>query len=195
MAEIGIACSILSCVDFGAKLSLALYEFATRLHAAPSEISRLAQDIAIFCSVLRQIDAVFDNQNVTQFSEQAIITIAEITRRCHFSLREIEEALDAVKADSISSKDSSRERKDEHLESIPRGEANTSPTDRARRPSGILGGAARPQTPGATFTQRMKWIFRRTKIALMRQNLGSMTMTLHLMLTTLHLSQSTECDE
>jgi hypothetical protein len=189
MAEIGVAGTIISCIDFGAKLSLALYEFAAKVNAAPSEISRLAQDITVFCSVLRQIDAVFDDTKDTQFSAQAISTISNITKRCHGCLEEILRALETVKSDTWRPKMPKRERKDEIWGVTLESDSGTNFKRRAWRPAGIGGVVAAYEDRGTTLAQRIKWVFSRSKIALLRQNLESMTITLHLMLTTLQLSQ------
>jgi hypothetical protein len=194
MAELGIAGSIVGCVDFGAKLSLALFEFAAKLQHAPAEINRLAQDITIFCSVLRQVDAVFDETKDTQFSDQAVSTILDITKRCHGCLEDIQRALEAVKVEPMPPKTPKGQRKDE-IWGVPLGaESNTSSKVRAWRPSGMGGVVEAPEEPGTTFTRRVKWVFRRSRVALLRQNLESMTITLHLMLTTLQLSRCIEND-
>jgi hypothetical protein len=190
MAEIGIASSIIGCVDFGAQLSLALFEFAARIQAAPAEIRRLAQDITVFCSVLRLIDSVFGHPRDTQFSNEATSVILDITRRCYGCLNEIQKTLELVQPESPQPKTPKGDRRDETWAIPPELKA------KAWRPSGI-GGVTAVFSPSVveertTFTQRIKWVFSRSRIALLRQNLESMTITLHLMLTTLQLSGSSE---
>jgi hypothetical protein len=101
MAEIGLAASIIGVASAGAKLSLALYQFAEIVGSAASEVRSVAGDISIFCSVLHQLDATLQEAKATRYSLTAITTAEAIVGECRNIFNQIQAVVDKLKRESV----------------------------------------------------------------------------------------------
>jgi hypothetical protein len=90
MAEISAIASIISVAGAGAKLSLLLYEFASTVASARTEVISVGRDISLSCAVLKQVASVFGNQKAARFSTTALGTALDIVERCQGIFQEID---------------------------------------------------------------------------------------------------------
>lgn len=79
MAEIAALANLAGVICCGLKLSISLYDFATSLGAAGTEIKTLGTDITLFCSVLKQVQTTLgEANNAFRISINAIQTTQDI---------------------------------------------------------------------------------------------------------------------
>ena len=94
MAEtIGLIASVSGIAAFGAKLSLALYEFASVVASARSDIISIGQEISLSCVVMQQLRSALDGESAVYFSANALQTTNDIVNRCLSIFTEIEDVL------------------------------------------------------------------------------------------------------
>lgn len=72
MAEIGAIASITGVVGFGAQLSMLIYDFASAVGSARSEVLSVGREISLFCAVLKQVGLVLENPGPTRFLKVGI---------------------------------------------------------------------------------------------------------------------------
>jgi hypothetical protein len=153
MAEtIGLISGIAGIAAAGAKVSLSLYQFASTVESARTDIISVGQEISLLCAVLTQISTAIDNQRLVRFTPDACHTTYEIVERCRSIFEEISEIIDGLRGKQV-------------LENAEDGEGRM------------------------RWIQRVKWVFKRTRVQMLRKSLDSMKITLHLMLTTLDFSE------
>ena len=81
MAEIGVIASIIGLISTGAKLSLAIFDFASSIGHAGKELRDVGTEISLFCSVVTQLQAVLTHAHF-RYSTAAINTTKQIIDRC-----------------------------------------------------------------------------------------------------------------
>ena len=92
---LGIATSVLSIADLGARLSMKLFTFAKAVNAADKQIDILSRDIAATGAVLFQLGNELETDNSrNSCSEKAIGTAQELVQECKVLFNELNSALD-----------------------------------------------------------------------------------------------------
>jgi hypothetical protein len=110
MEVIGIAASIIGIVGAGAKLSVALFDFAGTVGSAGSEVRTIATEISLFCSVLKQLEkALVVSAKNRRYSVSALETTHEILARCRDIFGEIEDVVLGLRGKHGSEKGDVRE--------------------------------------------------------------------------------------
>jgi hypothetical protein len=73
MAEIGATASVIGIAGTGAKLSIALFEFASTIGYAATEITAIGIEVSQFCVVVKQIESTLTKARKTvRYSISAI---------------------------------------------------------------------------------------------------------------------------
>jgi len=189
MSELSIAQSILSSISLGAELALTLYELAARISSASSEISRLARDVALFCSQLRQIDSVLKDDVNYSLSAEALSVLAKVACRsqeCLEDLRQISDTVDSEASLHVpikgESKDSSRANSPVVFPNEKR---------RAWKPGGGKSGDSPDGSNerGVSQAERIRFTLNRPRTGLLRQELDCMSVFLQLMIAILQSAQ------
>jgi hypothetical protein len=79
MAEcLGLLVNLGSLIGTGLALSRTLYDFATVLNSASSDVKDLATDISLFCAVLKQVKAALTQARAYRLSLSAIQTTQDV---------------------------------------------------------------------------------------------------------------------
>lgn len=99
MAELGIAAGVAGVVGFGAKLSVALYDFATTMAVARREIFSVAQEVAQSSAALKQVSKTISNPRTARHSTSAIGAILDITISCQDRFTELNSIVDRLQAE------------------------------------------------------------------------------------------------
>ena len=147
MAEIGVVASVLQIAQFGAQLSLTLYNVAQTVKSANKDVKRIAKEIALFAQVLKDLGwALERGQGSRLYRGDAYETSRMIVEECHGVFKEIEEILFKRITNETNSLETGI--------SIPK-------------------------------TERFLWIFRRSRVQLLRSNLESLKSTIALKLAVL----------
>jgi len=90
MAEaLGAIASIVGIVGAGAKLSIALFDFAGNIGSAGAEVRAIGTEITLFCSVLQQLERTLAKAKDRRYSISAIETTQKILDQCQFIFEEI----------------------------------------------------------------------------------------------------------
>jgi len=90
MAEaLGAIASIVGIVGAGAKLSIALFDFAGNIGSAGAEVRAIGTEITLFCSVLQQLERTLAKAQDRRYSISAIETTQKILDQCQFIFEEI----------------------------------------------------------------------------------------------------------
>lgn len=83
MAEIlGLAANLTAVIGAGLGLSKYLYDFASALGSASSDVKSLATEITLFCSVLKHTQSVLSQTRAFRISVSAIQTAQDVIDRC-----------------------------------------------------------------------------------------------------------------
>lgn len=91
MAEVlGAIASIVGIVAAGAKLSIALFDFAGSIGSAGSEVRAIGTEITLFCSVLQQLERTLAKAKDRRYSISAIETTQKILEHCQLIFEEID---------------------------------------------------------------------------------------------------------
>jgi hypothetical protein len=94
MAEIGAVASVIQIAQLGAKISITLYSIADTTKSANKDVKRIAKDIALFSSVLKDLgNALERGQRAGQLRGDAYNTASMIVEECEEVFREIETIL------------------------------------------------------------------------------------------------------
>lgn len=88
-AELGTLSAIISIATFGAQTSMVLYDLASTIVSAKRDVTVVAQNIALFCSVLKNVGSTLEKARSKRFSISAISTTQEILDRCKELFQEI----------------------------------------------------------------------------------------------------------
>jgi hypothetical protein len=100
MAEIGAIASVIGIANIGAKLSIALFDFASIIGSAATEITAVGIEISQFCVVVKQIESTLPKARKTvRYSITALLAIEQITSQCQPVFQKIEEILGDLKRD------------------------------------------------------------------------------------------------
>jgi hypothetical protein len=75
MAEIGAIASITGVAGVGAKLSILLFEFASTVGSAGTDVKRIGIEIYLFCSVLKQLQSTLTKAKAYRYSLSALQTV------------------------------------------------------------------------------------------------------------------------
>ena len=78
MEAVGAVASIIGIVGAGAKLSIALFDFATTIGSAGAEVRAIGTEISLFCSVLKQLEKTLAKAKNRRYSISAIEATQEI---------------------------------------------------------------------------------------------------------------------
>jgi hypothetical protein len=105
MAELGIASGVCGVVGFGAKLSAALYGFASTVISARREISSVAEEVVQSCAVLGQISKAISKPNAARYSTSTLGTLLDITASCHGSYTELDQIITKLQTEQPKSGD------------------------------------------------------------------------------------------
>jgi len=97
MAELGAIASIIGIIGAGAKVSISLYDFASSVGQAGTEVRIIATEISLFCSVLGQLKNTLSKAKACRYSISAIDTAQEILDRCRALFDEIDGIVSALK--------------------------------------------------------------------------------------------------
>lgn len=104
MAEaLGAIASIVGIVGFGAKLSIALFDFAGNIGSAGAEVRAIGTEITLFCSVLQQLERTLAKAKDRRYSVSAIETTQKILDQCQFIFEEINEIVSRLQKQKPSS--------------------------------------------------------------------------------------------
>jgi len=159
MAEIGAVASVLQIAQFGAQLSLTLYNVAQTIKSANQDVKRIAKEIALFAQVLKDLGLALERgQGSKLYRGDAYETSRMIVEECEGVFKEIEEIL--------FKKTTNESRSFATSNSIPKAE-------------------------------RFLWIFRKSRVQLLRSNLESLKSTISLKLAVLTYADkhaSSKCD-
>ncbi|KAF7113938.1 hypothetical protein CNMCM5793_006121 [Aspergillus hiratsukae] len=97
---LGIAASILQIADLGATVSVKLCTFYRQLKAADQSAQSLSSEVALTCSILRQLGENLRQDETTRlYSAQAFQTAQEVLRECEKVFRRISAAVDESRSD------------------------------------------------------------------------------------------------
>ncbi|RHZ73315.1 hypothetical protein CDV55_105621 [Aspergillus turcosus] len=97
---LGIAASILQIADLGATVSVKLCTFYRQLKAADQAAQSLSSEVALTCSILRQLGENLKQDETTRlYSAQAFETAQEVLRECEKVFRRISGAIDESRGD------------------------------------------------------------------------------------------------
>jgi hypothetical protein len=100
MAELGAIASVVGLAGASAKLSIALFDFASTVGSAAAEITGVATEISQFCVVLNQVESTLTKAKKTvRYSLTALAAIEQITNQCRPVITDIEGILDKLKKD------------------------------------------------------------------------------------------------
>jgi hypothetical protein len=98
MAELGALASVIGIAGAGAKLSIAIFEFASTIGSAAPEITSIGTEISQFCVVVKQIESTLKKaKKSVRYSLTALLAIESITDRCQGVFKEIEDILTRLK--------------------------------------------------------------------------------------------------
>jgi hypothetical protein len=98
MAEIGAIATVIGIAAAGAKLSIALFDFASTLGSASTEITAIGTEISQFCVVVKQIESTLRKARTTvRYSLTALAAIEQITGQCQPVFDKFEEILEDLK--------------------------------------------------------------------------------------------------
>lgn len=98
MAEIGAIASVIGIASTGAKLSIALFDFASTIGSAATEITSVSTEISQFCVVVKQIESTLRKARTTvRYSITALAAIEQITGQCQPVFDEFEKILKELK--------------------------------------------------------------------------------------------------
>jgi hypothetical protein len=149
MAEtIGAIASIIGIAGAGAKLSIILFDFASTVGSAGLEVRQIGTEIALFCSVLRQLQSTLTKAKGFRYSISAIETTQQILDQCQDIFKQIEDIVNGLRKPGTNSNE-----------------------------------------PSVDLVAKVKWVFKRSKVVMLRTTLESCKITLHIMLTTLDFAQ------
>ena len=91
MAEaLGLIANLAGVVGAGLALSKLLYDFASVLGSASSEVKALATDISLFCSVLKHVQTTLTRARAFRLSLSAIQTAEDVVDRCRTIFKDLE---------------------------------------------------------------------------------------------------------
>ncbi|KAE8449897.1 hypothetical protein EG329_007374 [Mollisiaceae sp. DMI_Dod_QoI] len=96
MEAIGAIASIIGVAGAGAKLSIMLFEFASTVGSAGQEVTQIAIEISLFCSVLKQLRSTLTKARAYRYSLSALETTQEILGQCQEVFKEIERIVDGL---------------------------------------------------------------------------------------------------
>ena len=97
MEAIGAVASIITIVNVGSKLSVTLFDFASSLGSAGSEVRAIGTEISLFCSVLKQLERALAKAKNRRCSISAIEVTQQILDQCQTVLEEIEQIVNGTK--------------------------------------------------------------------------------------------------
>jgi len=91
MAEaLGLIANLAGVVGAGLALSKVLYDFASALGSASSEVKALATYISLFCSVLKHVQTTLTRARAFRLSLSAIQTAEDVVDRCRTIFKDLE---------------------------------------------------------------------------------------------------------
>lgn len=96
MEAIGALSSIIGIVGAGAKLSILLFDFASHLGSAGSEVRAIGTEISLFCAVLKQLERTLAKAK-RRYSISAIETTQQILNQTRIVFEEIERLISGLK--------------------------------------------------------------------------------------------------
>jgi hypothetical protein len=96
MAEIGIIASIVGVTAIGAKVSLCLYKFADGVGSAGEDVRRVAVEVSLFCSVLKQLGSTLRRAKAARYSLSALASADQILEECQRVFAEIGDITDGL---------------------------------------------------------------------------------------------------
>jgi hypothetical protein len=98
MAEIGAIASVIGIASAGAKLSIALFDFASTLGSAATEITAIGTEVSQFCVVVKQVESTLRKARTTvRYSITALAAIEQIAGQCQPVFDEIEQIFEDLK--------------------------------------------------------------------------------------------------
>ena len=89
IGAIGAIASIFGVIGAGAKLSIVLFDFASTIGSAGSEVRAIGTEISLFCSVLQQLELTLAKAQDRRYSISAIETTQEILDQCQTIFEDI----------------------------------------------------------------------------------------------------------
>lgn len=98
MAELGALANLAAVVGAGLKLSILLFDLASSLHSAGSEMQTLGTEISLFCSVLKQVQSVLLKAKSFRSSVSANRATQDILDRCQVIFKELETVVNGVRS-------------------------------------------------------------------------------------------------
>lgn len=98
MAELAAIATIVGIAASGAKISMHLYALGSTIGSAKGDVTKVAVNIATFCSVLQQLASTLEKARSARFSISAIATTQEILDRCQELFGEIEDVVDKLRS-------------------------------------------------------------------------------------------------
>jgi hypothetical protein len=97
MAELGAIASIVGITAAGAKVSISLYDFASSVGDAGTQVWIIAIEISVFCSVLGLLKNTLAKAKSCRYSMSAIETAQEVLERCHGVFEDIDKIVSSLK--------------------------------------------------------------------------------------------------
>ena len=103
IGAIGAIASIFGVIGAGAKLSILLFDFASTIGSAGSEVRAIGTEIALFCSVLQQLERTLAKAQDRRYSISAIETTQKILDQCQIIFEEINSIVGGLQKQKTSS--------------------------------------------------------------------------------------------
>lgn len=95
LETLGIVASVVQIADIGGRLSVKLCAFARKIKNADQNISSISNDVALTCTVLRELGDAFQKDKQTRLcSNNAITTAENVAAECKKVFADLECALD-----------------------------------------------------------------------------------------------------
>ena len=96
MEAIGALASIIGVVGAGTKFSIALFDFASTVGSASTEVQAIAIEISQFCAVLGQLERTLKKAKDKRYSISAIDVTNQILCRCKTIFQDIDTVLQGL---------------------------------------------------------------------------------------------------
>ena len=107
MEAVGAVASIIGIVGSGAKLSIAVFDFASTIGSAGAEVRAIGTEISLFCSVLKQLERTLAKAKNRRYSISAIEATQEILDATRGVFEEIEDIVNGFQKNKRRSEEQS----------------------------------------------------------------------------------------
>lgn len=102
MAEtLGLVANLAGVIGAGLALSKGLYDFASVLGSASSDLKDLATDISLFCSVLKHVQTTLTRAKAYRLSMSAVQTAEDIVDRCQIIFKDLQAMIDKLRKGEV----------------------------------------------------------------------------------------------